>query len=73
MALTGQSGTVATTAAGSMFQVIWIASCDTAEQLDAGRKQLNDDAEYQAMIARAGADWLFVDGSVEEMVIVQTP
>ena len=70
--VTGHSGIVSTSAAGNMFQVVWISSCDTAEELDAGRKQLNDDAEYQGMIAKAGADGLFVDGSVEEAVIVQT-
>ena len=71
--VTGQVGTVATTAAGNMFQVYWFAGSDTPEQLDDARKKMNDDAEYQGMIAQAGADGLFVDGSVEEMVLVKMP
>ncbi len=70
--ITGQAGTVATTAAGNMFQVYWFAGSETAEQLDAARQTMNGDADYQAMIAQAGADGLFVDGSVEEMVLVKT-
>jgi prepilin-type processing-associated H-X9-DG protein len=34
---------------------------------------MNGDAEYQGMIAQAGADGLFVDGSVESMVLVKMP
>ena len=71
--VTGQVGTVATAAAGSMFQVYWFAGSDTAEELDAARQKMNDDAEYQGMIAQAGAAGLFVDGSVEEMVLVRMP
>jgi hypothetical protein len=71
--VTGQVGTVATAAAGSMFQVYWFAGSDTAEELDAARQKMNSDAEYQGMIARAGADGLFVDGSVEEMVLFKMP
>lgn len=70
---TGHAGTVATSAAGNMFQVIWIWGSDSAEELDAARKKMNDDAEYQGMIAQAGADGLFVDGSVEEMVLIRMP
>ena len=71
--VTGQTGTVATTAAGNMFQVYWFAGSDTAEDLDAARQAMNGDADYQGMIAQAGADGLFVDGSVEEMVLVKMP
>ena len=71
--VTGQAGTVATSAAGSMFQVYWFQGSDTAEALDATRQKMNDDADYQGMIAQAGADGLFVDGSVEEMVLVKMP
>lgn len=71
--VTGQVGTVATAAAGSMFQVYWIAGSDTAEELDDARQKMNSDAEYQGMIAQAGADGLFVDGSVEEMVLYKMP
>ena len=44
-----------------------------AEDLDAARQAMNGDADYQGMIAQAGADGLFVDGSVEEMVLVKMP
>ena len=71
--VTGQVGTVATTAAGNMFQVYWFAGSDTAEELDAARQKMSGDADYQAMIAQAGADGLFLDGSVEEMVLVKMP
>ena len=71
--VTGQVGTVATSAAGNMFQVYWFAGSDTAEELDAAREKMNSDAEYQGMIAQAGADGLFVDGSVEEMVLFRMP
>jgi hypothetical protein len=64
---------VATAAAGSMFQVYWFAGSDTAEELDTARQAMNGDAEYQGMIAQAGADGLFVDGSVEEMVLFKMP
>jgi hypothetical protein len=70
---TGQVGTVATTAAGNMFQVYWFAGSDTAEELDTARQTMSGDAEYQGMIAQAGAAGLFVDGSVEEMVLVKMP
>lgn len=71
--VTGQVGTVATTAAGNMFQVYWFAGSDTAEEVDAARQAMNGDTEYQGMIAQAGADGLFVDGSVEAMVLVKMP
>jgi hypothetical protein len=71
--VTGQVGTVATTAAGNMFQVYWFGGSDTAEEVDAGNLAMNGDAEYQGMIAQAGAAGLFVDGSVESMVLVKMP
>jgi hypothetical protein len=70
---TGQVGTVATSAAGGMFEVYWVAGSDTAEELDAARQTMNDDAEYQGMIAQAGADGLFIEGSVESMVLFKMP
>jgi hypothetical protein len=71
--ITGHGGTVATTAAGSLFQVFWMGGCDTAEELDAMTQTMNGDADYQGMIAQAGADDLFLDGSVERMVLVKMP
>jgi len=71
--ITGHGGMVATTAAGNLFQVIWMGGCDTAEELDAMTQTMNGDADYQGMIAQAGADDLFLDGSVERMVLVKMP
>lgn len=71
--LTGQGGTVATSAAGTLFEVFWFSGSDTAEELDAATQAMNGDADYQGMIAQAGADDLFVDGSVERMVLVKMP
>lgn len=71
--VTGQSGMVATAAAGEMFQVYWFGGSDSAEELDTARKAMSDDAEYQGMIAQAGADGLFVEGTVEEMVLFKMP
>lgn len=70
---TGQVGTVATSVAGDMFEVYWFAGSDTAEELDAARQTMNGDAEYQGMIAQAGADGLFIEGSVESMVLFKMP
>ena len=70
---TGQVGTVATSVAGGMFEVFWFNGSDTAEELDAARQTMNDDAEYQGMIAQAGADGLFIEGSVESMVLFKMP
>lgn len=70
---TGQVGTVATSVAGGMFEVYWFAGSDTAEELDAARQTMSDDAEYQAMIAQAGADGLFIEGSVEATVLFRMP
>lgn len=71
--VTGQVGTAALTAAGSMFQVYWFGGSDTPEGVDAARQAIATDEEYQGMIAQAGADGLFVDGSVESMMIVKMP
>lgn len=71
--ITGHGGTVATTAAGNLFQVYWMGGCDTAEELDAMTQTMNGDDDYQGMIAQAGADGLFLDGSVERMVLVKMP
>ena len=71
--ITGNGGMVATSAAGGLFEVFWFSGSDTAEELDANMETMNSDAEYQGMIAQAGANQLFVDGSVERMVLVKMP
>lgn len=71
--VTGRGGTVATSAAGKFFEVFWFLGSDSAEELDATTQTINGDADYQGMIAQAGADSLFVDGSVERMVLVKMP
>lgn len=71
--VTGHGGIVATSAAGKFFEMFWFSGADTADDLDASTQTLNGDADYQGMIAQAGADGLFVDGSVERMVLVKMP
>jgi hypothetical protein len=71
--VTGHGGMVATSAAGKFFEIFWFSGSDTAEELDATTQTLNGDTDYQGMIAQAGADRLFVDGSVERMVLVKMP
>jgi len=71
--LTGNGGTVAMSAAGRFFEVWWISGSDTAEEIDSGNQAMNGDAEYTEMISQAGSAGMFVDGSVERMVLVKTP
>jgi len=71
--VTGNGGTVLASAAGRFFDVGWISGSDTAEEMDASNEAINGDAEYAAMVARAGADGLFVEGSVERMILVKMP
>lgn len=71
--VTGNSGTVALSAAGKFFEVYWFSGADTAEEVDSGNEALNGDAGYAGMIDEAGAAGMFVDGSVERMMLVQMP
>jgi len=71
--ITGNGGTVAMSAAGRFFEVWWFSGSDTAEDLDAATQATNGDAEYAGMISEAGAAGMFVDGSVERMILVKMP
>lgn len=71
--VTGNGGTVALSAAGKFFEVYWMSGSDTAEEVDSGNQALNGDAGYASMIDEAGAADMFVDGSVERMMLVKMP
>jgi len=71
--VTGNGGMVALSAAGRFFEVWWFSGSDTAEEVDSGNEALNGDADYAGMIDEAGAAGMFVDGSVERMMLVKMP
>jgi hypothetical protein len=71
--LTGQAVIVATAAAGQMFRVTWLSGADTAEELDASTTAMNGDAAYLEMLAQAGAEQMFIEGSTERLVLVRMP
>jgi hypothetical protein len=70
--VTGVSSTVATAAAGNLFQVSWLASVDTPEELDK-MNSIGTDAGYLEMIAAAGANKLFEQGSSERVLLAKLP
>ena len=69
--LTGAGGIVATSTAGTMFQVTWMAGVDSGAQLDEVNAALNGDAGYLEMMDAGGG--MFVPGSVERAVIAMHP
>jgi hypothetical protein len=71
--VTGQSGTVATSVAGTLYQVFWMIGADTPEDLNAMLAAGSTDAEYLEMIARSGADHLFEQGQSERVIIAKMP
>jgi hypothetical protein len=71
--ITGQSGMVATSAAGSMFQVGWLSSVDTPAELDAAGAAISGDAGYLEMLEQAGNERWFVDGSIDRIQLVRMP
>jgi len=70
--VTGVSTTVATSASGRMFEVSWLASVDTAEELDK-TGAINTDAGYLEMLAAAGANQLFEQGASERLLLAKLP
>jgi len=70
-AVTGVDTTLVTSAAGTMFQVGFIAGVDTAAELDAANDALAADATYVGMLDEAGG--LFVSGSSERIIAMQMP
>ena len=55
--VTGVSATVATSAAGRMFEVTWLTSVDTPEELDKVNA-INTDAGYTTLIEVTPEKWL---------------
>ena len=70
--VTGASTTVATSAAGTMFQVVWIGGADSPEELDT-MNAINTEAGYLEMLASAGTKTLFQQGSSERMLLFKLP
>lgn len=71
--VTGNSSTVALSAAGKYFEVYWFSGSDTAEGVDSANQAINADADYAGLISEAGAAGMFVDGSIERMMLVRMP
>jgi hypothetical protein len=71
--LTGHSGMVMSSAAGTMFQVYWVLGVDTAEELDASNKAIGSDAGYLEMISQAGSERMFVEGSTDRVLMARMP
>jgi hypothetical protein len=69
--ITGHSGMVGMSAAGAMFQVGWLASYDTPQELDAVNAAVSGDAGYNEMIDQAGNERWFVDGSIDRLQLVK--
>ena len=70
--VTGVSTTVATSAAGKMFEVYWMGGVDTPEALDK-MNAINTDAGYLEMLAAAGTNQLFEQGLSERMLLAKLP
>jgi len=70
--VTGVSTTVATSAAGKMFEVTWLAGVDTPEELDK-MNSINTDAGYLELLATAGSKQLFEQGMSERRLLVKLP
>lgn len=70
--VTGVSTTVATSAAGKMFEVSWLASVDTPAELDK-MNGINTDAGYLELLAAAGTKQLFEQGMSERFLLARMP
>jgi hypothetical protein len=71
--VTGHSSTVGMSAAGSLYQVGWLAGVDTPAELDSVNAAIAGDAGYLEMIEQAGNERWFVDGSIDRIQIVKMP
>jgi hypothetical protein len=71
--VTGNGGMVATSAAGTMFQVVWITGADSPAELEEATQKTESDAGYLEMLSKAGADELFIPGASERMLLVRMP
>lgn len=63
--------TLATTAAGSFFDIAWIAGADSGAANDEADAALMADPGYTERIDHAGD--LIVDGTADRVVMVQLP
>jgi hypothetical protein len=70
--VTGIGTAVCTSAAGAMFEVIWIAGADTPEEVDR-MNSLGSDAGYLERLATAGANKLFEQGTSQRMLLAKMP
>lgn len=70
--VTGVPTHVGTSAAGTMFQVTWIAGVDTPAELDK-MNAIGADAEYLGMLAEAGTKQLFQQGTSERVLLARMP
>jgi hypothetical protein len=66
--VTGVSTTVATTVGGQTLVVSWLSSVDTPGELDT-MSSLNADAGYLELLAEAGTNKLFEQGSSERILL----
>ena len=69
--VTGLSGMLATSSAGSMFDVSWIFGAESGAAADEANNALMADPSYIGLIDKAGG--LFVDGSAERITLMQLP
>ena len=70
--VTGISATVATSAAGQMFGMSWLSSVDTPAELDK-MNSISSDAGYLELLAEAGTNKLFEQGTTDRMLLVKLP
>ncbi len=70
--VTGVGATVCTSAAGRMFEMYWLAGVDTPEELDK-LVAISSDGGYLEMLATAGTERLFEQGSSERMLLAKLP
>ncbi|MEO6124779.1 MAG: hypothetical protein ABIR32_13825 [Ilumatobacteraceae bacterium] len=70
--VTGISATVITSAAGQMFGMSWLSSVDTPQELDK-MNSIGTDAGYLEMLAEAGTDKLFQQGTTDRMLLAKLP
>ena len=70
--VTGISATVASSAAGQMFGISWLSSVDTPEELDK-MNSIGADAGYLELLAEAGTNKLFEQGTTDRMLLVKLP
>jgi|EndMetStandDraft_3_1072993.scaffolds.fasta_scaffold585724_1 hypothetical protein len=70
--VTGVSATVAASAAGQMFGISWLTGVDTPEELDK-MNSISTDAGYLELLAEAGTNKLFEQGTTERMLLAKLP